>query len=81
MNPQLREVLGSVLLKEIYGLVDWENEPKEVREQCMRGAEKVVEMYKQWMDENAKGYLKIAGIGESVHSTDDPLVKAERFDW
>ena len=70
MDPQLREVLGCILLREIHGLVDWKNEPKEVQELCMSAAEKVVEMYKDWIYHQTPKVISWPGMERNEGSND-----------
>ena len=73
MNPQLLEAIGRTLYEASFAFDDddmptWDELSEDTwmkKSTWMLRAEKVVETYKKWMEDNAKGYLKIAGIDES----------------
>jgi hypothetical protein len=69
MDEKLREAIGRVLYESSVPLMDdgeptWDELSDEAKEEWMLRAEKVVEAYKKYIDDNIGGYLKIAGIDE-----------------
>lgn len=63
MNEQLRNAIGKAFFDQIVA-EEWEEQTDDFKELYRGMAEKVVEVYKNWMDANSGGMLRLAGIDE-----------------